>query len=92
MDREYLIRVTRIPLDPVVRERMREDGILPEDYRSRAVEEHDFVNVSAPNDEAAMEAAGGATTLVFKGEMPVFHEVMGDGSFRLLGPDIYDLT
>lgn len=94
MERDYLIRVTRIPLDPVARERMRHDDALPEDYRSRAIEEHDFVNVSAQDDASAARAAREVTSLVFKGEKAVIQEVMGDGTFRLLDTDldIYDLT
>lgn len=82
--REYLVRVTRHPLEPVTREQMRVAGTLPEDYRSRSIEATDFVKVQADSDEQAREYAKDATSLVIKGESVEFHEVTGDGEYRVL--------
>jgi hypothetical protein len=78
-NRAYLIRVTRHPLDPHTRERMRHAGNLPDDYRSRSVEETDFVRVTASDDLAAIYLAANRTKLVFKGERAVYDEVLPDG-------------
>lgn len=80
--REMTIRVTRIPLNPATIERLRDAGELPADYRSRSVEETDFVKVTAESDEDAAAKAYDNTRLVFAGEGARFEEVVGDGTFR----------
>jgi hypothetical protein len=77
--REYMVRVTRRPLDPVKREQMRANGTLPEDYRSRSVDAHDFVTVNAADDARAAALALYETTLKFAGEDAEFHEVLPHG-------------
>jgi hypothetical protein len=73
-ERAYTLRVVRVPLDPVTREKMRHNGTLPDDYLARALEAHDFIEVMAATDGEARLKAFAATRLVAKGEKLVVEE------------------
>lgn len=84
---QYLLRVTRYPLSDDEITNLEDAGLLPDDHRERAVIEHDFVNVTADDDDAAHAAALEETSLSSKGERLSVEEVCGDGSYRPLHPD-----
>lgn len=86
--RPYLIRVTRVPLDPVRREEMRHAGALAEDYRSRSVTVTDFVKVHAHDDAEAIDKARQTTKLVFKGEEARYDESLPSGGYRPLTKEV----
>lgn len=84
MERKMMVRVTRHPLTNREIEKHRAEGILPEDWRSRSVEAHDFVEVVAGNDLDARAKALARTSLAFKGEQAQCHEVLASGALREL--------
>jgi hypothetical protein len=83
-ERVYMLRVVRVPLDPVTREKMRHDGTLPDDHMTRAVEAHDFTQVTARNDADAAAQAKLKVRIARDavGERIVVEESMPDDSYR----------
>lgn len=65
--REYLVRITRLPLDAERRELLQAVGRLPADWKSRSVTECDFVYVDAASDEDAALRALHVTRLKVDG-------------------------
>jgi uncharacterized protein YciW len=84
-EREYRLRVTRLPLDPVTRERMRENGTLPEDYRLREIAADRYARVTASSDAEARDKALAYVQeagLTFMGETAKVEEVLPNMQYR----------
>lgn len=82
MEREYLIRVTRHPLDKGQILALALNGELPDDHLDRSVEATDFVTVTAGTDAEAARLARDATALTIKGERTTVEEVLRGDKFR----------
>jgi pyruvate-formate lyase-activating enzyme len=86
MEREYMIRVTRHPLDKGQILALATRGELPPDHADRSVEATDFVKVTADSDAKAAALARRTTSLTVKGERTTVEEVMRGEVYRDLEP------
>lgn len=83
--RQYLVKVTRVPLDKERRKVLRACGRLPADWRDRSATATDFVYVGAVSDaEAAVLALAETSLFVSGGEILLAEEALPSGATRSL--------